>query len=72
MKYPNPHADSDALNVLLTAARYDERRGRAQAVADRLAAMATHIGRKGLSGVEAAELLRYEAQRYRDESQELR
>jgi len=72
MKYPNPHADSDALNVLLTAARYDERRGRAQAVADRLAAMATLIGRQGLSGVEAAELLRYEAQRYRDESQELR
>ena len=72
MKYPNPHADNDALNVLLTAARYDERRGRAQAVADRLAAMATLIGRQGLSGVEAAELLRYEAQRYRDESQELR
>jgi len=72
MKYPNSDADSDALNALLTAARYDERKGRTQAVAARLAAMATHIGRQGLSGIEAAELLRYEAQRYRDESLELR
>lgn len=72
MKYPNFNADSDALNVLLSAARDDERKGRAQAVANRLAAMATHIGRQGLSGIEAAELLRYEAQRYRNEAQELR
>ena len=72
MKHPNSDADSDALNALLTAARYDERKGRAQAVAARLAAMATHIGRQGLSGIEAAEMLRYEAQRYRDESLELR
>lgn len=72
MKHPTHSAESDALHALLTAARYDERKGRAQAVADRLAAMATHISRQGLNGIEAAELIRHEAQRYRDESQELR
>jgi len=71
MRHPNPDLETDALSALLTAARYDERRGRAQAVASRLAAMATHISRQGLSGIEAAELIRHEAQRYREESQEL-
>lgn len=71
MRPPNPDLETDALSALLTAARYDERRGRAQAVADRLAAMAMHISRQGLNGIEAAELIRHEAQRYRDESQEL-
>jgi len=64
-------AEDEALNTLLTAVRNDERKGRAQAVAGRLAAMATHISRQGLNGIEAAELIRDEAQRYRDESGEL-
>lgn len=71
MKHSDHSNENDALNTLLSAAREHERKGRAQAVADRLTAMATHISRQGLNGIEAAELIHYEAQRYRDESQEL-
>ncbi|MDU2880654.1 MAG: DUF2732 family protein, partial [Enterobacter sp.] len=49
----------------------EERRGRALAVSIRLEALATHITNKGLNSVEAAELLRREATRYENESQEL-
>lgn len=71
MKHADYSSENDALNALLSAARHHERQGRALAVAERLAAMATHISRQGLNGIEAAELIRHEAQRYRDESQEL-
>ena len=71
MKNSVLNAETEALNALITAVRNDERKGRAQAVAGRLAAIATHISRQGLNGVEAAELIRHEAQRYRDESREL-
>ncbi|MEW4955375.1 DUF2732 domain-containing protein [Enterobacter cloacae] len=65
------HTDSDALAVLLTDAKKEERKDRALAVSIRLEALATHIANKGLNGIEAAELLRREATRYENESQEL-
>ncbi|HBT2901397.1 TPA: DUF2732 family protein, partial [Klebsiella pneumoniae] len=49
----------------------EERKGRALAVSIRLEALATHIANKGMSAIEAAELLRREATRYENESQEL-
>lgn len=63
--------DSDALAVLLTDAKKEERKDRAIAVSIRLEALATYITNKGLSAIEAAELLRREAIRYENESQEL-
>lgn len=65
------HTDSDALAALLTDAKKEERKDRALAVSMRLEALATHIANKGLNGIEAAELLRREATRYENESQEL-
>ncbi|HCL5593195.1 DUF2732 domain-containing protein [Enterobacter cloacae] len=65
------NTDSDALAVLLTDAKKEERKDRALAVSIRLEALATHIANKGLNGIEAAELLRREATRYENESQEL-
>ena len=65
------HTDSDALAVLLTDAKKEERKDRALAVSIRLEALATHIANKGLNGIEAAELQRREATRYENESQEL-
>ncbi|MBV4412906.1 DUF2732 domain-containing protein [Enterobacteriaceae bacterium YMB-R22] len=63
--------DSDALVVLLSDARKEERKGRALAVSIRLEALANHIARVGMSGTEAAELLRREAVRFENESQAL-
>lgn len=63
--------DKDALAVLLDEAKSEERKGRALAVSIRLEALATHITNKGLSAIEAAELLRREATRYENEYQEL-
>ncbi|MEZ3501609.1 DUF2732 family protein [Pantoea sp. KPR_PJ] len=71
MKHPHYNGDSDVLNTLLMAVRHEERKGRAQAVAERLNTLATHISRQGLNGIEAAELIRHEALRYRNESLEL-
>ena len=62
---------SDALAVMLTAAKNEERKDRALAVSIRLEALAIHIASKDLSGKEAADLLRQEATRYENESQEL-
>lgn len=67
----NIKADSDALAVLLTAAKKEERKDRALAVSIRLEAIAAHIVNRGLNAIEAAELLRREAVRYENESQEL-
>lgn len=64
-------ADNDALTVLLTAAKNEERKDRALAVSIRLESLAIHITQKGLNGKEAAELLRREAARFENESQEL-
>ncbi|HHL3817774.1 TPA: DUF2732 family protein [Klebsiella pneumoniae] len=63
--------DKEALTVLLKEAKSEERKGRALAVSIRLEALATHISNKGMSAIEAAELLRREATRYENESQEL-
>ena len=65
------HTDSDALAVLLTDAKKEERKDRALAVSIRLEALAIHITKEGMSGIEAAELLRREACRFENESQEL-
>lgn len=64
-------ADDDALAALFKAAKKEERKDRALAVSIRLEALATHITNKGLSAIEAAELLCREATRYENESQEL-
>lgn len=64
-------ADNDALTILLTAAKNEERKDRALAVSIRLESLAIHITQQGLNGKEAAELLRREAARFENESQEL-
>ena len=63
--------DSDALTVLLTDAKKEERKDSALAVSIRLEALTIHITKEGMSGKEAAELLRREATRFENESQEL-
>ncbi|QGH30822.1 DUF2732 family protein [Kluyvera intermedia] len=60
--------DDAGLNLLLTEARMDERKGRALAVSIRMEALAIHILKKEMNGVEAAELLRREAARCEAES----
>ncbi|EHC1603529.1 DUF2732 domain-containing protein [Escherichia coli] len=65
------NTDSDTLAVLLTDAKKEERKDRALAVSIRLKALAIHITKEGMNGTEAAELLRREATRYENESQEL-
>lgn len=67
----NYEVDVDAMTALLNKARNEERKERAQVVSDRLAELALHIDLEGLSGVEAAELIRREVERYRNEAQEL-
>lgn len=63
--------ETDQLMAVIDIAKREERKGRALAVSIRLEALATHIANKGLNGTEAAELLRREATRYENESQEL-
>ncbi|EOX0540237.1 TPA: DUF2732 domain-containing protein [Klebsiella aerogenes] len=66
-----PKENTDMLLEVIGIAKREERKGRALAVSIRLEALATHITTKGLSAIEAAELLRREATRYENESQEL-
>jgi hypothetical protein len=63
--------DESASIAVLNDVRNHERRHRARQVSGRLSALALHIHTQGLNGVEAAELLRQEAERYEIESQEL-
>lgn len=63
--------ETDSLMAVINIAKREERKGRALAVSIRLEALATYITNKGLNGIEAAELLRREATRYENESQEL-
>ncbi|ELY2856293.1 DUF2732 family protein [Cronobacter dublinensis] len=63
--------DVETITALLNNARMDERKGRAQVFSERLAELAAHINQQGLNGVEAAELIRREAERYDNESREL-
>ena len=64
-------AESDPLMAVIDIAKREERKGRALAVSIRLEALAIHITKEGMSGTEAAELLRREATRFENESQEL-
>ncbi|WP_213707302.1 DUF2732 family protein [Klebsiella aerogenes] len=66
-----PKENTDLLLEVIGIAKREERKGRALAVSIRLEALATHIANKGMSTIEAAELLRREATRYENESQEL-
>lgn len=66
-----PKENADLLLEVIGVAKREERKGRALAVSIRLEALATHIANKDMSGKEAAELLRREATRYENESQEL-
>ncbi|EMM0035439.1 DUF2732 family protein [Klebsiella pneumoniae] len=66
-----PKENTDMLLEVIGIAKHEERKGRALAVSIRLEALATHITNKGLNAIEAAELLRREATRYENESQEL-
>ncbi|MGC0936065.1 DUF2732 domain-containing protein [Pantoea agglomerans] len=64
-------ADTEALAAIITKARIEERKDRALAVSGRLVELALHVHQKELSGLEAADLIRREAERYHNESQEL-
>lgn len=64
-------ADVEAMTALLNKARSEERRDRALVVSARLAELAVHVHQQGLNGIEAAELIRREAERYENESREL-
>lgn len=66
-----PKENTDLLLEVISIAKREERKGRALAVSIRLEALETHIANKGMSAIEAAELLRREATRYENESQEL-
>lgn len=63
-------ADVEQLSAIITSARAEERVERGLQVARRLTEIAMRIQQKGLSGIEAAELLRQEAERYQTEAQE--
>lgn len=66
------HSINDATTFTLNKLLDNERKACALAVAKRLSAMASHITRQTLNGVEAAELLRSEAERYENECGEMR
>ncbi|QCT18543.1 DUF2732 family protein [Jejubacter calystegiae] len=63
--------DEAAINALLSKARLEERRARAEAVAARMDSLAIRITSRQLSHAEAAELLREEAARYLNEAGEI-
>ncbi len=64
-------ADVEAMTAMLNKARSEERRDRALVVSARLAELAVHVHQQELNGIEAAELIRREAERYENESREL-
>lgn len=68
---PKQPDNTAMMDEMLSVARMDERRSRAIAVSARLAKLACHIQSGKLDCHQAAELLRQEAQRYENESQEL-
>lgn len=63
--------DDAGLNLLLTEARKEERRGRADVFAARLDTLAARISSRQLTHAEAAELLREEAVKIQNEAQEI-
>ncbi len=64
-------ADEDALNVLLSKAKSEQRSDDALAVSVRLAALAIHARQKELTATEIIELLDKESTRFENQSQEL-
>ena len=60
--------DDAGLFQLFNKTRLDERKSCAFAVSIRMEALAIHILKEGMNGVEAAELLRREVARYEAES----
>lgn len=62
--------DDAGLNAILTEARMEERRGRADVMAARLEVMASHIVSREMPPRLAAELLRQEAEKIRNEAME--
>lgn len=60
--------DDAGLFLLFNETRLDERKSCAFAVSIRMEALAIHILKEGMNGVEAAELLRREVARYEAES----
>lgn len=62
--------DDACLFQLFNETRLDERKSCAFAVSIRMEALAIHILKEGMNGVEAAELLRREVARYEAESRE--
>lgn len=67
----NFEINQTALVSLLNKAKVEERKDRAMDASIRMESLAFHILNEGMSGIEAAELLRREAARYENESQEL-
>ncbi|HEP0596513.1 TPA: DUF2732 domain-containing protein [Klebsiella pneumoniae subsp. pneumoniae] len=63
--------DDAGLNLLLTEARKEERRGRADVFSARLDTLAARIASRQLTHAEAAELLREEAVKIQNEAQEI-
>ncbi|GJL38206.1 hypothetical protein TUM17576_50260 [Enterobacter hormaechei] len=63
--------DAGLTTVLLMAARLEERKGRADVTASRLEVLAAHIVSGEMGHREAAELLRQEAEKYRNEAAEI-
>ncbi|PWK98420.1 uncharacterized protein DUF2732 [Pantoea allii] len=66
------HSMNNVSHFTLNKLLDNERKACALAVAKRLSAIASHITRQTLNGIEAAELLRSEAERYENESGEMR
>ncbi|ADU70736.1 DUF2732 family protein [Pantoea sp. At-9b] len=64
-------ADEDALNVLLSKAKSEQRSDDALAVSVRLAALAIHARQKELTATEIIELLDKESTRFENQSHEL-
>lgn len=63
--------DDAGLNLLLTEARMEERRGRADVFAAHLEKLAVHITLGKLNSTEAAELLRNAAETIQNKVQEI-
>ncbi|AIR84871.1 DUF2732 family protein [Pantoea rwandensis] len=63
-------AEVEQLSTIITQARTEERVERGLQVARRLTDLAMRIQQKGLNSVEAAELLRQEAERFENEARE--
>ena len=67
----NFKADEDALAVLLSKAKTEQRSDDALSVSIRLAALAIHARQKEMSAAEIIELLDREAERYENQAREL-